>query len=164
MPIEEVAIPEDRKSILIGSDGRTKEEIEKRTGTKLSITDYVRIEGPVDGLLKAQNIVQAIGRGFSPKRAFRLLDEECQLEVITLKEEKENTRRRLFARVIGRDGGAKRNIERETGAMLSVYGKTISIVGKPGEIDAARQAVEALLEGKTHGYAYSLMEKERDES
>ncbi len=160
MPIEEVIITEERKAVLIGKEGKTKKEIEKRTGIKLQISDYVRIEGPVEGLLKAQNIVQAINRGFSPRYAFRLLDDDCQLDVITLKDESENTRRRLFARIIGRGGIVRRNIENETGASISVYGKTVSIIGLPEEIAAARQAIEALLEGKTHAYAYSLMRKE----
>jgi len=160
MPIEEIPIPEERKPVLIGRDGKTRKAIEQRTGTKLQVSDYVKVEGPVDGLLKAQNIVNAIARGFSPKHAFRLLDEECQLDIITLREENENTRRRLFARIIGRDGQARKNIEKQTRTLISVYGKTVSIIGLPDDIDLARQAIEALLEGKTHGYAYSLMKKE----
>jgi ribosomal RNA assembly protein len=160
MPIEEVSIPDDRKAILIGKDGKTKEEIEKRTSTRIQVLDYVKIEGPVEGLLKAQNIVQAIGRGFSPSHAFRLLDEECQLEIIRLGEENESTRKRLLARIIGRKGQARKNIEKQTNTSISVYGKTVSIIGLPDDIDCARQVIEALLEGKTHGYAYRLMRKD----
>jgi ribosomal RNA assembly protein len=160
MPIEEVSIPDERKAILIGRGGKIKEEIEKKTSTSIRILDYVRIEGPVDGLLKAQNVVHAIGRGFSPKHAFMLLDEEYQLEIITLNEDNENTRKRLLARIIGRQGQARKNIEKQTNTSISVYGKTVSIIGLPDDIDLARQAVKALLEGKTHGYAYSLMKKD----
>jgi len=160
MPIEEVPIPANRKAILIGKDGKTKSEIEEMTGTTLAVTDYVKIEGPVDGLLKAQNIVTAIARGFSPEHAFRLQDESVQIDVITMNEENEKTRKRLFARIIGRRGQARRNIERETNTLISVYGKTVSIIGLPDDIDLARHAIEALIEGKTHGYAYSLLKKE----
>jgi len=160
MPIEEVSIPDERKAILIGKGGKTRKNIENKTGTKLNVTDYVKINGPVDGLLKAHNIVQAIARGFSPKHAFKLLDEKYQLEIITLNEENENTRRRLLARIIGRDGASRKMIEKGTGTFVSVYGKTVSIIGHPDEIDAAKQAIEALLIGKTHGYAYSLMKKD----
>jgi len=159
MPVEEVSVPEERKPVLIGRGGKTKEEIEKRTGTDISIGVYVKIEGSVDGLLKAQNIVSAIGRGFSPKHAFRLLDENCQLDVITLREENDKTRRRLMARVIGREGNSRKIIEKETGTFISVYGKTVSIIGLPEETELARKAVEALLEGKKHGYAYSLIKE-----
>jgi ribosomal RNA assembly protein len=160
MPIEEVSIPEERKPVLIGKGGKTKERIERRTRTNLIITDYVKLKGSVEDLMKAKNIVLAIARGFSPHHAFRLLDEECQLEIITLTDENENTRHRLFARIIGRSGQARKNIEKDTGTFISVYGKTVSIIGLPDEIDAARRAIEALIEGKTHGYAYSLMKKE----
>ena len=157
MPIRELPIPEKRKSALIGKQGRVKRSIEKATGTVVEVDDSVVIEGPVEGLLKAENVVSAISRGFEPKVAKRLLDEQCQLEIISLEKETENTRRRLFARVIGRNGESKRIIEKETGASISVYGKTVSIIGFPEELDAAQRAVEALLKGKKHGYAYRQM-------
>jgi len=160
MPIEEVPIPARRKAILIGKDGKIKREIEEITGATLVVTDCVKIEGPVDGLLKAQNIVTAIARGFSPEHAFRLQDENVQIDIITMNEENEKTRKRLFARIIGRGGQSRRNIEKETNTLISVYGKTVSIIGLPDDIDLARQAIEALIEGKTHGYAYSLMKKD----
>jgi ribosomal RNA assembly protein len=160
MPIEEVSIPDERKPILIGKDGKTKGNIEKKTGTTIQMADFVKISGPIEGLLKARNIVQAIARGFSPENAFALLDEQYQIDIITLNQEKENTRKRLFARIIGRKGESKKIIEKETNTMISVYGKTVAIIGLPEGIDAARKAIETLLEGKTHAYAYSLMKNE----
>ena len=70
MPIEEIPIPDERKAILIGKDGKTKDEIETKTETKIQISDSVRIQGKVDGLLKAQNIIQAIARGFCITASF----------------------------------------------------------------------------------------------
>ena len=160
MPVEEVSIPDERKPILIGKDGKTKVEIEKATSTHIKVTDFILIEGPVEGLLKAKNVIQAIARGFSPEHAFVLLDEQYQIDIISLNHEKENTRKRLFARIIGRKGQSKKIIEKETNTQISVYGKTISIIGLPEDIDAARQAIEAILDGKTHAYAYSLMKNE----
>ena len=134
-------------------------EIEERTGANLEIIDnLVKIEGPVDGLLKAVNIVTAIGRGFSPEKTLVLLDEEIGIEVISLQGENESTRKRLFARVIGRAGQSKRIIEKQTGTLISVYGKTVSIIGRPENIARASHAINVLLDGKTHGYAYSLIE------
>lgn len=160
MPIEEVSMPDERKPILIGKDGKTKEDIESKTGATIAVSDFVKISGPIEGLLKAKNIVHAIARGFSPENALVLLDEQYMLEVISLNNEKENTRKRLFARIIGRKGQSKKIIEKETNTMISVYGKTVAIIGLPEDIDAARKAIDALLAGKTHAYAYSLMKNE----
>ncbi len=157
--LEELNIPEERKPVLIGKDGKTKKMIEKRTGTKINISDGITIEGDIDSVLRTKNIVEAIGRGFSPGRAFRLLDEDCQLEIISLRGETEKTIIRLKGRVIGRKGMCRKIIEHECGVSISVYGKTISIIGTADEIAHARTAIETLLKGKTHGYAFSLMKK-----
>lgn len=159
MPIEEIAIPEERKPVLIGKDGKIKKEIESLTRTSITISDGILIKGELENVLRAKNIVGAIGRGFSPKHALRLLDDDCQLEIISLEAETENTRKRLFGRVIGRKGATRRIIEQSTGCLLSVYGKTVSIIGTAREIDLARSAVEDLIEGRQHGYIYARLKR-----
>ena len=159
MPVEEIAIPEERKAVLIGREGKIKKEIESLTKTSITVSDGILIKGELENVLKAKNIVEAIGRGFSPKRALRLIDEDCQLEIISLEAETENTRKRLFGRVIGKKGATRKIIERSTGCLLSVYGKTVSIIGTAREIDLARSAVENLLEGRQHGYVYARLRK-----
>jgi len=163
--IDAVRIPEDRKPAVLGSHGRTKAKIEKATGTKIDISDIVEISGddPIM-LLKARDIVTAIGRGFSLAQAMRLLEDDCLLRVISLEGESEKKRIRLFGRVIGKGGKSKGVIEKETGALLCIKGKTLSILGMREEVEPAEEAVETLLSGKTHGYAYKrmLMKKEKD--
>ncbi|UCD07889.1 MAG: RNA-processing protein [Candidatus Aenigmatarchaeota archaeon] len=159
MVIKEIAIPEERKAVLIGKDGETKEEIESLTKTTITVSDGIMIKGEVENALKAKNIVEAIGRGFSPKHALRLIDEDCQLEIISLEGETDNTRKRLFGRVIGRKGATRKIIEQTTGCLLSVYGKTVSIIGTAREIDLARSAVEDLLEGRQHSYVYARLKR-----
>jgi ribosomal RNA assembly protein len=157
--IEIVRIPEERKSVLIGRDGRVRERIESGTGTRIDVSDAVEITGddPLN-VLKAKDIVTAIGRGFSPRKASRLLEEGCQLRVISLEGESEKKRRRLFGRVIGRAGRSREKIESDTGASICVFGKTLSIIGMPDEAGPAQDAVEELLAGKTHSWAYRKMQ------
>ena len=156
--IEIARIPEERKPVLIGTDGQTRERIEKRTGTKIEVGDEVKITGddPIKVML-AKEVVTAIGRGFSPGKANRLLDEECELRVIALEGETLKKRKRLFGRVIGKDGRTRERVETVTGASISVFGKTISIIGTPDEAGPAEDAVQELLAGKTHSYAYKKM-------
>lgn len=156
--IATVMIPEERKSVLIGKDGRVKKQLEEKTKTKVTVEFDVSIEGESLDVLKAQQIVKAIGRGFSPEKAFLLLDDEYQLNVISLSGETPNTIKRLFARVIGRQGKTRRKIEQCTEAYISVYGKTVSIIGKSSDLGVATRAIEQLLEGRSHGYVYKRLE------
>jgi ribosomal RNA assembly protein len=155
--IEIVMIPDERKNVLIGKDGSVKKHIEKATNTKIIIEDGVVIEGESLDVIKAQQIVKAIGRGFSSTNALLLLDDEYQLIVISLIGETHNTIKRLFARVIGKDGRTRRKIEYSTGTLISVYGKTTSIIGKGKELQTAKNAVEQILQGRSHGYVYKRL-------
>lgn len=150
-------IPRERTAILIGKNGKTKEFLERETGTKISITEVVEISGNSLGVLKACMIIKAIGRGFSPHKAFLLLKDEYDFDMISLEGETENTTKRLMGRIIGKGGKARKKIEKETGCFISVYGKTVSLIGKSGDLNSATRAVERLLSGKSHGYAYSAL-------
>ncbi len=160
MALEIVRIPEERKPVLIGIKGRAKSLVERRAGVKLRIKEDVEISGEPEKVLVAKDIVKAIGRGFSPKDALELLKEEHQLIVISLTGEKENTIKRLMGRVIGRKGTTRHIIERETGAIIAVKGKTVAIIGDGESSWKAKEAVEELLSGRTHGYVYRRLIKE----
>ncbi len=151
--LELTNIPEERKAVLIGREGRAKREIENKTGTKITVRDDIEIRGEPLNIMKAREIIRAIGRGFSPGHALRLLDEDFRLSVIPVKGSPKRMKR-LLSRVIGRRGLARERIEELTGCCISVYGKTISIIGTWEETEKARKAVEEILEGKQHPHVY----------
>jgi len=153
-----VKIPRERIPVLIGKEGSVKKELEKRTATKITVTDEIGIEGDTIDVIVAANVVKAIARGFSPGNAFLLLDEEFELNVITLSAESEKAVKRLMGRVIGKQGKARKKIEDMCGAKISIYGKTVSIIARSGDMAAASRSVETLLKGKTHGYAYKVID------
>ena len=77
---EVVLVPEERIGTL--KDGDTKEKLEKELNVKIVFEDNsVEIEGEGLDLYKTKLIVKAVGRGFSPANAFRLLNDEEQLEI-----------------------------------------------------------------------------------
>lgn len=160
--MKQVRIPEERVGVLIGEDGETKEKFEKFTGCELKVEDNVAsVEGePVDEMV-ARDIVKAIGRGFTPEKAFQLLEKMTALHVIDVKEfaDTRNSRERLKGRVIGRDGEARRHIEKEANVEISVYGSTVSLIGDAGNIEMAREAIKMLLNGSSHSTAYNYLEK-----
>ncbi len=157
---EVLKIPEERRPVLIGKDGKTKERLESETGTRISVNEDVEIEGETENVLKAKEIVQAIGRGFSPEDAFDLIQEDYQLYIVDLGGESRNTIKRLLGRVIGRKGATKRIIEQTTDTKISIYGKTVSIIGDSSGVRKAADVIEDLLAGRSHSFAYRRLREQ----
>ena len=63
--------------------------------------------------------------------------------------------------MIGREGKTRRLIEDLTECYVSIYGKTIAIIGAADSVAIARQAVESLLQGSTHANVYKYLERKR---
>jgi ribosomal RNA assembly protein len=169
-----IRIPYDRIAILIGPDGRVKREIEQKCGVELKINSesgdvgvtLKTSHGDSAILFKVENIINAIGRGFSPEKALKLLDESVILEVIDLKDYVGKSRseiERVKGRLIGEKGKTRRIIEETSGAKISIYGYTISIIGEEGQLEVAKQAIEMLIKGSQHGTVYRFLHHKRGE-
>lgn len=167
----EIKIPEERIGVLVGPGGSMKNLIEEKTKTELVIdseTGTVSIASAEDPLLamRVMDLVRAIGRGFSPERALPILDDEMlMLDVLDLSKMvgTKSDMARLKGRIIGKDGRTREIMERLSGAKVSVYGKTVSLLGYPEQIRIARTAIEMLLDGAPHGNVYSFLEKKHQE-
>ena len=164
-------IPIERVGILLGNKGAVKKEIEEKTRTILTVdsnTGSVIIEPAFPNtsaleLMKAQNIVRAIGYGFSPERAFRLLEDDQILEVIDVRQyigDKSNHLKRVLGRIIGEEGKARRNLEELTGTYISVYEPYVAIIGDYDTANIAKKAVEMLIEGRMHSTVYKYVDRE----
>ncbi|PSP96041.1 RNA-processing protein [Halobacteriales archaeon QS_9_68_42] len=169
--MKHVTIPDDRIGVLIGEGGETMREIESRAEVRLDIdseTGSVKVESvgdPVLGL-KGPDVVKAIGRGFAPENAIRLLDDEMQLfDVVDIEAATRNKSdlRRQKGRLIGEDGRTRELMAELSGADVVVYGTTLSIIGKPEQVDAVRSAAEMILDGAPHGAVYSFLERRHNE-
>jgi len=116
-------------------------------------------------LFRAKEVITAIGRGFSPERAFRLLkSEDTMLNVIDLRQivgKSPAGIQRLKGRIIGREGKTRRIIEELTEADISVYGHTVSIIGNFDQTDAAREAILMLIKGSQHSTVYRFLQRKR---
>ena len=69
----------------------------------------------------------------------------------------------MKGRIIGAEGKSRRTIEELTETNVSVYGKTVSIIGLAEGVDMARRAIETLLSGSPHANVYKWLEKKRRE-
>jgi len=169
---EELRVPVEPKrlGVLIGNKGQVKKRIEESLNVKLEVdseNSFVKIrlkEGAtVIDLLRAKDIITAISYGFSPERAFRLLDESQVLDVINLKEIAKNREdmKRIKGRIIGKEGKARTMIEDLTGAYISVYDKYVAIIGDYEQVRVAREAVMMLIRGKQHRTVYNFLRRWR---
>jgi ribosomal RNA assembly protein len=170
-----VKIPGERIGALVGPDGSVKNVIERKLSVRLYVdseSGSVQITIPADAddptvLFRAKEVVTAIGRGFAPEHAFRLLDDdEIVFEVIELRDivgRSPSDLKRLKGRVIGKEGKTRRIIEELSEANISVYGHTISIIGYPDQASIAREAVNMLIGGSLHGTVYRFLHKKRRE-
>ena len=145
--------------------GETKQIIERSTSTLLKISSEgdVEIVGEGYEAFICEKIIRAIGRGFNPYTALRLLHEDCSLIVIDLKDfsgKSKNKLLRIKSRLIGKRGKARRVIERLTDCSLCVYGKTVALIGEFNELDIAFRGVEKLILGSPHGNVYGYLERE----
>ncbi|MBI2579472.1 MAG: RNA-processing protein [Candidatus Aenigmarchaeota archaeon] len=158
--IRKIKIPEERIPVLIGRNGSTKREIQKSTNTAISVEDEISIDGESVDVMAAENIVKAIGRGFPPDVAMILCKEENALEIINLPKERKELNR-IKSRLIGTKGKSRRNIELLTGTHISVFGKTVSIIGEYEGVRAAYNAIEKLIKGQTHKSVYKFLEESK---
>jgi len=176
-----IRIPRDRVGALIGPHGSNKRRIEAAFQVNLTVdsdTGNVEItpqpeQTDVSVLFTVRNISQAIGRGFSPKRAMTLLNEDQELLVLDLEEyvgTNKNALNRIKGRIIGRGGKSRALLEELTECLISVYGSTVALIGSYEMLPVAREAVEMLIDGAFHKtvwnhlYAYRRkMKKEKGE-
>lgn len=171
--IDYVKVPEDRLAIIIGKNGSTKEKIEEKTGVDVTIdTENSKITidrseaNPVLGW-KVKSVIKAIGRGFTPEKALKLLEEGVTFDLVRITNyaNTKDSIHRLKGRVIGEDGKSRKLLEKISKTDISVYGKTISVIGKPERVSPTIEAIKKLLNGSPHGNAYKyLKDKVPDDS
>lgn len=165
----ELKIPKERVAVLIGKNGEIKKDIENSTGSKLEINSKdgeVIISGDdALSLYTTREIVRAVARGFNPDVAKMLLKQDHSLEIVDIEEyiKSKNDLIRMKGRIIGAEGKSRKTIETLTECYISVYGRTVALIGEVERLMTARKAVERLLGGAPHGNIYKWLEKQNKE-
>jgi ribosomal RNA assembly protein len=168
-----IKIPEARIGVLIGKNGRVKEEIEQKCNVIIEIDSEsgdARVSSGSSPLTKSERepfkaieIISAISKGFSPERAYRLLAEDI-LQLIDIRDyagKSANSIQRIKGRIIGKGGKSRKTIEELTGANISVYGHTIGLIGSFEEIKIAMEAVSMISKGSSHKIVYNMLQAAR---
>ena len=169
-----VRIPKDRVGTLIGPEGKVKQYIEEKLNVKIDVDSEGSVsitltEGASDPsqLLKAKDVVTAIGRGFSPEVTYRLIRNEDEIfDMIDLRQifgRSESDIKRIKGRIIGAEGKTRRLIEELTEANMVVYGHTVGFIGSFEQVDSARNAAQMIIEGCQHHTVYKYLQRKRSE-
>jgi ribosomal RNA assembly protein len=169
-----VKIPKERVGILIGPEGKVKQYIEEKLQVKLDVDSEGSItltlsEKATDPslLLKAKDVVTAIGRGFSPEIVSRLIRNEDEIfDLIDLRVifgRSESDIKRIKGRIIGAEGKTRKLIEELSEADVVVYGHTVGLIGSFEQVDTAHNAVQMIIEGCQHHTVYNYLQKKRTE-
>ncbi len=90
-----------------------------------------------------------------------LLKDENTLHVIDLREfagKSSANLERIKGRIIGEGGKARKNMENLSGTYISVYGKTVSIIGNNEKLRLAVDAISSISNGSMHGAVYDKLE------
>ncbi|MFC2135776.1 pre-rRNA-processing protein PNO1 [Bacteroidota bacterium] len=165
--MHELKIPKARIAVLIGTNGTTKKELEEYTKTDIDVDSsegLVTIKGnDAVKLFMVKELILAIGRGFNPETAKLLLKQDYVMEVISLEDfsDKKKQLERVRGRIIGTKGKSRELIEKLTETQVSVYGKTVAIIGLAENVVMARNGIDMILDGATHSAVYRRLEKYR---
>lgn len=161
-------IPIDRIAVLIGHNGETKKYLEDKLGIKIEIDSRIgdiyiddSNSEKILELMKLENIILAIGRGFSPEHAIRLINDDVDFFVFDINDyvsKKESHIRRLKSRIIGKNGKTKRVLEELTDSDISVYGHTVAVISEFIYLDIIKRAIDKLLSGSKHASVYRFVE------
>ena len=163
----ELKIPKERVAILIGKKGETKKNLEDLTKTKIIVDskegDIFASGKDALSLFDVIEVIKAIGRGFNPDIAFLVLKHDYIFELINMNDfaKTKNDAIRLKGRVIGSEGKSRNAIEELTETNISVYGKTIGIIGLQENVASAKKAIESLLSGSPHSNVYRFLERNK---
>jgi len=164
---EIIRVGHNRIPVIIGTNGSTKKDIEKKTETTLEIDSgsgeiNIISDGSYFEIHQAKNIISAIARGFSPEHAFKLLEDNYTFDVIDISEYVSDSRDRhaqIKGRIIGRDGKVKQMIEKRNKCFLSIYGKTVAIIAPVDKIEDTHEIIEKILSGVRHTTVFKMLKR-----
>ncbi len=164
----ELRIPKERVAVLVGKKGTTKKALERKTHTKIAATREGEIMVSSEDNIQNYTVslvIKAIGRGFNPEIATLLLDEQNTMEIVSITDMSKKTKKnldRIRSRLIGKQGKARMMLETLTNTNISIYGKTVAIIGPIYDVLIAKHAVEKLVKGAPHGNVYRYIESQKE--
>lgn len=163
--VEVIRIPHDRIPAIRGDGDSILQLLERKLKCSIEVSNEGEVEligEPVDEFF-GKNVIRAIGRGFEPHIALKLLNDEYGFYLIDLRDyaSKPSSMMRIKGRIIGEKGKAKRIVEQEGECDIAIFGHTVGIIAKLETIEVASTAIFKLIEGQPHSAVFTYLEKNR---
>ncbi|BFH73577.1 KH domain-containing protein [Sulfurisphaera javensis] len=162
-----ITVPDEKinliKSIIprLEEISNTKIELNERTKS-INVTP---LNNNAYDAMKVISIIKAIGVGFDPEDAMKLMKDDYILEIIDLKDVSNgpDDLKRIKGRIIGEKGKTKKIIQEYTGVNIIITDHYVGILGNVEQADIAKRAIEMLIKGREHSTVYKYLDRaERD--
>ena len=158
-----VEFPTDRLQFLIGKQGRTRQILERMGGVSIAIRGgSVTVSGddPLK-VMKAKEVVRAIGLGFKLNQISTLFNPDTQLAVFDVRDACANERDALrqVGRIIGDKGKNKRMLEKKMNIDISINDFSVAAIGEPENLQVFKEAIEKMAHGSPHSTIYRHIEQ-----
>ena len=117
------------------------------------------------GLYKMEKVIEGIKANFSIEVCEKIFREEYDILEFDLKkvfDKKTNHLRRVKGRLIGEDGKAIQELEKRTGAKISITDRYLYIAGDSVSIQSAYYALNKLVGGTSHSRAFEIATEMRE--
>jgi len=140
-----------------------KEILEKKFKVKIFIKGrQVSIEGEEVDEFVGEKALEAINLGFDIETTFLLLEPDCLLEKVEIKNLTQRTNlKEVRARLIGKQGRTKQLIEELSECYISIHDSEVGVIGQSDRIKNCIQAVTKIIQGSKQSSVYAYLERQR---
>jgi ribosomal RNA assembly protein len=156
-----VTIPEKRMGFVVGKEGNVKKDIEKYGNVKIKAENSsLTLIGESLNIMKASEVIKAIGIGFAKEQAFELFQEKNQLFTFDIgKLIPETQSERVIGRIIGESGKVKVYLEEKLELKIFISNEIAAAIGDAMRAQVFREVLEKLMKGATHASVYKHIDR-----
>jgi len=140
---------------------KNRKHLEERLNVKITNKGReVFINGKPEDEYIAEKVIEALNYGFEFKEAMLIKEEDFVLEIISIKDfTRRNDLIRIRARIIGKQGKAKKTLNELTKCFFQVKDNEVAILGDPEHIYNAQEAIKLIIKGSKHANVYKYLER-----
>ncbi|MBS3060716.1 MAG: RNA-processing protein [DPANN group archaeon] len=167
--VDMLKVPRDRIAVLIGKEGKTKNEIERRFTVKLEINSETgevnlirNIENDALKGIQAREVIKAIAGGIAPQKAYKLENPQYYTGQVNLAEavgDSDKELSRVKSRLIGTEGKVRAYLSKLTDTEIIINNNLVTILGEIEDVNAAKEAVSKIIEGTPIPNVIKFVEK-----
>jgi ribosomal RNA assembly protein len=140
---------------------KNKKKLEAKLNVKITNRGKeIFIEGKSVDEHIAEKVFDALEFGFPYFVAMLIKEEDCEFEVLNIKDyTNRKNRSQIRGRIIGRQGKVLKVLSDLTNCHFEIKENNIGIIGYPEEIKNAREAIVMIIQGSKQSNVYKHLEK-----